>query len=108
LCQLSLNFITGFNSEEGIKRIEAYDLAVDYLERRYNILLGQEDKGEKLNDFKDKTKATDKDNRFVRMLAYMQIGGYVEKSLVQLVTIAGEKDLTQEELLAKQKQDSNK
>ena len=102
LCALSLDYIKGFNSEEGIKRVEAYDIALDYIERRLGVLSGEEDKGETLKDLKSG------ENRFVRMLAYLQVASYVENSLMQLVLIAGEKELTAEDIELRQKKDSSK
>lgn len=108
LCHLSLNFITGFNFEEGIRRVEGFDIALDYLKRRFAILEGKEAQGETLKDLKDKSLAKDKEDRFNRMLAYLQIAGYVEKSLVALVTIAENAGLSNEEMVEKAKKDSSK
>lgn len=108
LTQLSLDFISGFNATEGTLRIEAYDLAKDYLERRFNVILGFADEGESMNDFKDKTKAKDKEERFIRMLAYLTLGSYIEKSLGQLVAIANYQEMNEEELKRRQAQNSTK
>lgn len=101
LCLISLDFITGFNSEEAIKRIEAFDLATDYLERRLKVLEGGTDEGQSLVSLKEKG-----DNRFVRMLAYLQLGNYIEKSLNQFVAMAHYTEPTPKELAEKEKQDS--
>lgn len=102
----SLEHINGFNAEQGVLRIEAYDLAEDYLERRFKVLQGEIDNGETLKDFK--TKGATREDRFVRMLVYLQVTNYIEKSLAELVTIANTKELTNEEILAKAKQNSSK
>ena len=103
LCQLSLNYISGFNADEGVRRIEAFDIGIDYLERRFCVLLGTEDTGESLDDLKAKG-----ENRFVRMLAYLQVSEYIEKSLNQLVSIANVKELSQEEIRKREQADSSK
>lgn len=108
LCHLSLDFIGGFNAEQGILRIKAFDLAQDYLERRFEVFYGKEDTGERLDDFKDKSKAIDDQDRFVRMLAYLQLNGYIEKSLLQLSAMATYKEKTPEELLRQEEMNSNK
>ena len=104
LCLLSLDFITGFNAEQGVLRIEAFDIGKDYLERRFKVLEGEEDNGDSLEDLK--TKAKDRDDRFIRMLAYLQLGKYIEKSLKELVEIANHKELTKEEIIEKNRMDS--
>lgn len=101
LCLISLDFVTGFNAEEGIKRIEAFDLATDYLERRLKVLEGGTDEGASLADLKKVG-----DNRFVRMLAYLQLANYIEKSLGQLVAMAHYTEPTPNELAEREKQDS--
>jgi len=110
LCHQSVDFITGFNSEEAIKRIEAYDLADNYLKNRFGVICGIEpDKDDELlKDLKAKDKAKDNEDRFVRMLAYLIIGKYVDNSLDELVRMANEKELTPEEVEERQKKDSNK
>lgn len=108
LCLLSLDFITGFNAEQGILRIEAFDLAVDYLERRLGVLHGIKDVGESLNDLKNQGKAMNREDRFVRMLAYLRLGGYIEKNLGQLALIAKTEEVSPAELKKRQEKNSNK
>lgn len=106
LCELSLDYINGFNSEQGILRIKAFDIAEDYLTRRLGVLEGNEDTGETLKDFK--VKAGNEEDRFVRMLAYLQLGKYIEKSLSELVIIANVVELTPEEREKRQQMSSSK
>ena len=103
LCLLSLDFIAGFNAEQGILRIEAFDLAKDYLERRLRVLEGEEDVGPSLEDL-----GKGGENRFVRMLAYLQLGKYIERSLNELVAIASVKEKSLEEIKKQQEMDSAK
>lgn len=106
LCLKSLNYITGFNAEQGVLRIEAFDIAQDYLARRFVVIEGGNDTGDSLEDLTNKSKAKDREDRFIRMLAYLVIGDYVEKSLSELVEIANHKELSQKELEEKTEQDS--
>lgn len=108
LCLLSLDHISGFNAEQGVLRIEAFDIAKDYLERKFKVLQGEADSGHSLEDLKDKTKAKDREDRFVRILAYLTLGRYIEKSLNELVTIANYKEESKAELAERQIKNSNK
>jgi len=111
LCQLSIDHIGGFNAEEGINRIEAYDIAENYIKRRLKVLEGELDKrrgsGESLTDLKDSSRASGK-LRFIRMLAYLQIINYVEKNLSQLVAISNYKEETPAEREKRIEQDSSR
>lgn len=110
LCHISLEHIAGFNSEQGILRIKAFDIAIDYLERRFGVLEGEEDRGESLLRLRSAqlSQTQDDTDRFVRMLAYLQIGGYIEKSLNELSMIADYVEPTAEELQRRQQMGSNK
>lgn len=108
LCELSLDYINGFNSEQGILRIAAYDIAEDYLKRRLAVLEGKEDGGIQLRQLKSAEYANSPEYRFIHMLAYLQLGKYIEKSLSELMMIASYVELTPEEREKRQQMSSSK
>lgn len=108
LCELSLDYINGFNSEQGILRIKAFDIAKDYLERRLGVLEGKTDGGVRLQELRSPDWAKTDEERFVNMLAYLQLGKYIEKSLSELMMIASYVELTPEEREKRQQMSSSK
>lgn len=108
LCELSLDYINGFNAEQGILRIKAFDIAQDYLYRRLGVLEGKEDSGLQLRELRCTDYAVTDEDRFVKMLAYLQLGKYIEKSLSELTMIASYVELTPEEREKRQQMNSSK
>ena len=108
LCELSLDYINGFNAEQGILRIKAYDIAQNYLERRMGVLEGKVDEGIQLQELNHYEWAENDEERFVNMLAYLQLGKYIEKSLSELMMIASYVEVTPEEREKRQQMNSSK
>lgn len=91
--------------EIAVLHIESRELVVKYLAHRLAVLEGEKDEGLTLNDLRS---GADGD-RYVSMLAYSFLtNSYIDSNIMQLRTLANQRELTEEEKKAKQKMDSSK
>lgn len=88
-------------------QIRAVDVGAEYLERRFEVLSGGTDTGQKLEDFPKKGDK-DAEQRLIDMIAYKVSVNYIEFCLSQIQEIANVIEETEEEIRKREIKNSSK
>ena len=97
----TLSNILEYHPDVGVLKIEALDLAKEYLEKRFAVLCGEKVEGGSLVDLRSK--------EVTKMAAYMfLVNSYIDNRIRDLKVLANFKEKTPEEIKKQQAMDSNK
>lgn len=95
---LSLGKIQELNPSVALLHIEAKDLQIEYIQQRYDLLIGKDINNDEiiLDDLKKKSDKNPEE-RFITMMAFLNILGFIEGKFYELNKLANQKEETPEE-----------